>query len=247
MFVIADMSDERKRIFEKYRKHEIILHRHDVKGCAPFFVAECHKKYTDLNELKSIVERYGVALFPDKADIPQIMKPLSFEAEVLPLKMLVKTVGDYLSKSKSHFDITVSIIDPGAKCCDVICEIASKVRFVRVITNRCDRYDICIRQIFNSLGIRIEVTDDISSANGSDAVICINDSQALRTDCKKVICFNKTCEEMNSTVLLETDARYEKFDSSIYGISPFRLLCALYETCGYHLTKIPLFNAEDIF
>lgn len=242
MFVVIDMSDERKRIFEKRRKHNITLIRHDVKGCAPFFVAKCHRKYTDINELRALVECYGVALFPDEGIIPEEMKHLSFEPEVLPLKMLVKTVGNCLSQKNDGYDLTLSIVDPGAKCCDVIREVVNKVRYVRVITSRCDRYEMCVSQIFVSQGIKIDVTSDYSCLNGSDIVICVDDSLAKNADCKKIICFNKSDGNPLSTALFETKAAYSKFDSRQYGISPFRFLCALYETCGYPLKQPPLFD-----
>lgn len=52
MFVIIDMSDDRKRIFEKYRRHDIEIKRFDVKGCAPFFCLKAHRRFYDAEEIK---------------------------------------------------------------------------------------------------------------------------------------------------------------------------------------------------
>lgn len=242
MFVVVDMSNSPKRIFEKFRHHEIELKRYDVKGCAPFFVARCHRDYTDFAELKAIIERYGVALLPDGEAAVKQLAPLEFVPTVLPLKMLVKTVGEYFCSRDVRCDLAVTVIDKSAKVCDVLPILAKNVRYVRVITSRYDRYEMCAEDIFNSYGISIDVSDDLSVSYGSDMIISLDDKELASFDCGKIICFKKYTQNPNVFTLSQSDLLYKKFDSEKFGIDKFTFVCALYETCGYYLSQIPVFK-----
>lgn len=242
MFVVIDMSDEKQRLFEKYRKHEISLKRYDVRSATPFFVAKCHKKYTDFNELKRIINRYGVALFDEKTEIPELLKELAFEPSVLPLKMLVRTVSEYFAGQKSRCDLSVAVIDVSAKVCDVLPLLARQVRYVRVITSRADKYDLCADTIYKTLGISVEISDDLISAASCDIIISVDDKQSDFFTDAKIICYNKTTQKSNVFSLKDSQISYDKFDCDKYGINKFTFICALYETCGYHLKEIPVFK-----
>ena len=242
MFVIVDMPDGRKRIFEKFRRHEIELKRHDVKGCAPFFVASCHRNYTDFNELKKLISRYGVALVGQDEMLRNEMSSVLFEPTVLPLKMLVKTVGDYFGREKENQSKTVTVFDDNARACDVIGCLARNVRYVRVVTSRFDRYEIAAAEVFASYGISIELSDDVSTAYGSDVIITLSDEPFKDFDCGKVICYKKHTQNPNFFALNQTNLSYDRFDCERYGIDNFTFVCALYETCGYYLKKIPVFT-----
>lgn len=242
MFVIVDMSDKRKRIFEKYRRHEIELKRHDVCSCAPFFVAKGHRDYTDYNELKKIVECYGVALFAKGFEVPDILAPLEFYPTVLPLKMLVKTVAEYFSKQQEMSDLTVTVVDKSAKAGDILYLLAKNVRYVRVVTSRMDRYGFFAEKIYNSMGISVELTNDLSHAYGSDIVISTDDKNLEHFDKCKIISYKKHTDNPNVFALSCSDLSYGKFNSEEYGIDKYLFICALYETCGYHLKEIPIFK-----
>lgn len=242
MFVIVDMSDGRKRLFEKFRRHEIELKRHDVKGCAPFFVAKCNRKYTDLSELKRLISRYGVALAGQDEMLRNELGDILFEPTVLPLKMLVKTTGEYFAREKERQNKTVTVFDENARACDVIGCLARNVRYVRVVTSRFDRYEIASAEVFASYGISIEISDNLATAYGSDVIISLTDKPFAEFDCGRIICYKKHTKNPNSYALNHTDLSYDKFDCERYGIDKFTFICALYETCGYYLKKIPVFS-----
>lgn len=242
MFVIVDMPDGRKRLFEKFRRHEIELKRHDVKGCAPFFVASCYKNYTDFAQLRRLISRYGVALAGQDEVLRGELGSVLFEPSVLPLKMLVKTVGEYFAREKEKQNKTVTVFDENARACDEIAALARNVRYVRVVTSRFDRYETVAAEIFASCGIGIELSDNLATAYGSDVIITLCDEPFADFDYGRIICHKKQTRNLNSFVLNRTDLRYDKFDCQRYGIDNFTFVCALYETCGYYLKKIPVFN-----
>ncbi len=242
MFVIIDMSNNQRRLFEKYRRHEIELKRHDVHSCAPFFVASCHRNYTDFDKLRAIVERYGVALFARDTQVPQQLVDLEFEPTVLPLKMLIKTVAEHLSRQEKRCDLTVSIIDKSAKAGDVLHYIAKQARYVSVLTSRMDRYEFYTERIYNSMGISVDLTDNLSSLYSSDIIISVDDKELDFFDKSKIISYRKYTQNQNVFTLCESDLFYKKFDCERFGIDKFRFVCALYETCGYHLKEIPIFK-----
>ncbi len=242
MFVVVDMSDNRKRIFEKFRQHEIELKRHDVKGCAPFFVAQCHRNYTDFDELKRIISRYGVALIPQDERLLVELGSLVFEPTVLPLKMLIRTVGEYLIRNKDKQNIIATVVDDNARACDMIQFLACNVRHIRVITSRFDRYNLIAAELFASYGINLELSEDISSAYGSDVIVSLNDKLFGGLDYGNLVCYKKYSENKNVFVLDKCNLSYDKFDSERYGIDKFTFVSTLYETCGYYLPKIPAFH-----
>ncbi len=242
MFVVVDMSGGRKRIFEKFRRHEIELRRHDVKGCAPFFVAKCHRGYTDFDELKKMISRYGVALVGQDNELKKELSSVLFEPAVLPLKMLVQTVGEYFWREKEQRNKTVAIFDENAKAYDVLGTLARNVRYVRVVTSRLDRYETTAAEIFNSHGICVELSDNVATAYGSDIIISLNDKPFADYDYGRIFCYKKYTGNSHVFVLNHTNLGYDKFDCEQYGIDKFTFICALYETCGYHIRKIPVFT-----
>ncbi len=242
MFVVVDMPDGKKRLFEKFRRHEIELKRHDVKGCAPFFVASCHRDYTDFAQLKKLISRYGVALVGQDEMLKNELSSVLFEPTVLPLKMLVKTVGEYFLREKEQRNKTVSVIDENAKACDMLTCLASNVRYVQVITSRLDRYEAAAAEIFNAYGISVGLSDNIATAYGSDVIISLNDKAFADYDCGRIFCYKKHTRNRNAFAFSRTDLSYDKFDCERYGVDNFTFICALYETCGYHIGKIPVFD-----
>lgn len=242
MFVIVDMPDSKKRLFEKFRRHEIELKRHDVKGCAPFFVASGYRNYTDFAQLKKLISRYGVALVGQDEMLRNELGSVMFEPSVLPLRMLVQTVGEYFLREKEQRNKTVAIVDENAKACDVVGSLARNVRYVRVITSRFDRYEITAAEIFNAYGISVELSDNLATAYGSDVIISLDDKAFGDYDYGRIFCYKKYTRNRNSFVLNHTDLSYNKFDCERYGIDKFTFICALYETCGYHIRKMPVFD-----
>ncbi len=242
MFVVIDMSNNKKRLFEKYRYHEIELERHDVPLSAPFFVAKCHKKYTNIQQLKRIVECYGCALFPQSSEIPNEIRELQFKPETLPLKMLIKTVAEHFSKQQELFDTSVSIIDKSAKAGDMLHLLSKHVRYVRVVTNRPDKYALFADNLYSSMGISVEITSNILSAYSSDLVISLNDLHLDGFDKSKILVYEKSTQNKNVFCLNKCDSVYPDFDSKKYNIDSFLFLCALYETCGYRLPYLPSFK-----
>lgn len=246
MFVIIDMSDDRKRIFEKYRKHDIEMKRFDVKGCAPFFYLKAHKEYYDAAEIKETVNCYGQALFAHGFAPPRALADLEFKPYTLPLKMLVCSAAAYYrSLSAKKRNVTVTVIDQRAKCGDVIGTLAECVRYVRVISDKTDRYESICREIYKKSGAAITVTDDIACAYGSDMILSVDNKSISDFDCGKIMVYKKSAEQKNAYSFSSCNAEYPLFDCDKAGIDSYLLLCALYETCGYRIEEMPLFKNFD--
>ncbi len=241
MFVIIDMSENKNRIFEKYRKHDIQLSRYDVSSSAPFFVLKGHRKYTDISKVKRVVECYGSAVFAKGYEVPEELRSLEFVPTVLPLKMLIKTVAEYFSRQECVGDLSVSVVDEFAKAGDSLQYLAKSVRYLRVITNRMDRYEFYCNQLYSSTGISVEMSNDLMTAYASDIIISLDDTRLTTFDKSKIIVHKKYSTNKNVRFLDKCDLEYKNFDCTRYGIDKFYFLCALYETCGYRLKDIPTF------
>lgn len=241
MFVIIDMSDAKKRIFEKYRKHETVITRHDVCSSAPFFVARAHKLYPDLAELKHIVTRYGCAIASDGVFLPDSFDSLMFRPHILPLKMLIKSAAAALS-SKGKSNISVTVIDKDAKVPSDIEQLVPFARRVRVITAKHSLYDESVSRIYKNLGAVVMVSDNYSTAYGSDLIISLDDKELNGFDYGKIIVYKKYSPQSNVFVLDKCRFNYHGFDSEKYGVDSYLFLCALYETCGYRLDQLPMFD-----
>ena len=241
MFVIIDMSDERKRIFEKYRKHETTVTRHDVFSCAPFFVARAHKLYPDFEELRRVVTRYGCALAADDICLPDSFGTLMFSPQILPLRMLVNSAALAIS-SKGKSNISVTVIDKDAKAVGDIDKIVPFARSVHVITAKQHLYDETVSGIFENFGAVVIVSDNYSTAYGSDLIISLDDRELDGIDYGKIIVYKKYSLQGNVTAVNKCRFTYRGFDSEKYGVDSYLFLCALYETCGYRLNQIPVFE-----
>ncbi len=241
MFVIIDMSENKNRIFEKWRKHEIELNRFDVASAAPFFVLKANKKYTDIARVKSLVECYGSAIFAKGYEIPTQLRELEFQPSVLPLKMLIKTVADYFLRQEAMGEVSVSVVDEFAKAGDMLQYLAKSVRYLRVITSRPDRYELYSNKLYSSLGISVELSGDLMSAYGSDVIISLDDTKLEDFNKSKIVVHKKLSSNRNVYCLDKSDLKYKFFDCTRYGIDEFYFLCALYETCGYRIKDIPNF------
>lgn len=246
MFVIIDMSDDRKRIFEKYRRHDIEIKRFDVKGCAPFFCLKAHRRFYDAEEIKKTVGRYGLAVFAHDIPIPHELSDLEFKPYTLPLKMLICSAAAYYgSLGEKQRRECVTVIDKRAKCCDVIWTLANNVRYVRVITDKAEKYEDACRKIYEKCGAAVSVTDKLASAYGSDMIISVDNSEVKDFDCGKIMVYKKTAEQKNAYSFSSCRTVYPGFDCERAGVDSYLLLCALYETCGYRPEGIPLFDGFD--
>ena len=241
MFVIFDMSDDRKRIFEKYRKHETVIKRHDVCSSAPFFVARAHRLYPDFEELRQIAVRYGCALAADDICLPASFDSLMFTPQILPLRMLIKSAAQALSQ-KSKSNISVTVIDKNAKATGDIEQLVPLARSVRVITAKPAAYDETVSSIFNTLGAVVILSDNYSTCYGSNLIIAPDDRELDGFDYGKIIVYKKYSSQANVTSLNKCAFKYRGFDSEEYGVDSCLFLCALYETCGYRLNQLPVFE-----
>ena len=77
MLAIVDLTDSRERIFEKFRKHEILISRAVIEKTQPVFIMKAHRKYTDFSLLEKIIRKYGKAVFLNNI-IPEGLEYLSF-------------------------------------------------------------------------------------------------------------------------------------------------------------------------
>ena len=247
MFVIVDLSDERKRRFEKYRKHIIETRRCDVFGSAPFFIAAGHGVYFDRAELENIIKRSGTALFR-YGRIPAGFEKYSYSPSVLPLKMLVRTAALHFREApvKSR-NRTVSVFDRYAFAADEVEELSEYVRFVRVITDRPDVYYASQQRAYKACGAVITVGSERELAAKSDCAIALNDEQFDPLCVKAALVFSKNSACDNVFEAKNSSYTLKEFEEESAGIDRFLLLCALFETCGYKISEIPIFfDAKSI-
>lgn len=242
MFVIVDLSDERKRRFEKYRKHIFETKRCDVMGSAPFFIAKGHRQYFDFAELEKIIKRCGTAIFKD-GYIPDGMEKYSFVPSVLPLRMLVNTAVEYFRENPSAGrNITVSIVDEFAFAVKEVTALSQYVRFVRVITKRQDLYSSAELDAYSSFGVVILTGKSDCIARGSNLLISLNDGNFNPQDVENALVYSKNtyCENVYS--VKNSSFIPAEFEKEMCGTDDFRFFCALFETCGYKIEKIPVFS-----
>lgn len=247
MFVIVDLTDERKRRFEKYRKHIIETKRCNVMGGAPFFVAKCHRQYFNRAELERIIKRCGAAIFKDGI-IPDGFQKYSFTPSVLPLRMLVNSAAEFFKENPSAGrNMTVSIVDESAVSQKEVVALSQYVRFVRVITNRPDLYFSAELEAYNSFGAVLLVSKSVAAVKDSNLLIALNDEIFTPQEVKNAIVYSKKsyCENVFSAK--ESSFVLSEFEKETLGIDKFCFICALFETCGYKIQKIPTFcDAKSI-
>ncbi len=242
MFVIVDLSDDRKRRFEKYRKHILETKRCDILGGAPFFITKGHRSYFDREQLEKTVKRCGTALFKD-GYIPRGFEKYQFAPSVLPLKMLVQSAVSFFCENPgSGKKLTVTIFDDYAFAADEAAALSQYVRFVKVITKRCDLYGTAQQKAYSSFGAVLNVSENDLIAEKSDCVIALSDSRFALTGTECLLVYSKKsyCENVFSAH--ESSFIPYEFEKEMQGTDRFCFLCALFETCGYKIRKIPVFN-----
>lgn len=247
MFVIVDLTDERNRRFEKYRKHTIETRRCDVFGGAPFFVAKAHGVYFDKERLEGIIKRCGAAIFKNEK-IPDGFLKYRFTPQVLPLRMLIKTVAVFFKNAPiSCKNITVCVVDDFAYAADDVFALSQYVRFVRVVTKRPDVYFATQRKAYSSFGAVITVGTDKSLCAKSDCAIALCDDEfdPFAVKCGLVYKKKSACDNIFSP---STDSfSLPIFKEEQAKIDGFEFFSALFETCGYKIEKIPIFyDAKSI-
>lgn len=241
MFVIVDFSDNRKRRFEKFRKHIIKTKRCDLMGSAPFFVAECHRDYFDPAELEGIIKQCGTALFKD-GFIPRGFEKYQFVPSVLPLRMLVRSAASFFRDLPSaKRNISVCVIDEYAYAVEETAALSQYVRFVKVVSKRADLYSSAVEKAYNSFGAVIAVSSDGSLAENSDLVISLNDEKFNMSNIKCGIVYSKKTYSDSIFNVHESSFLLPGFKNETQGIDDFLFLCAVFETCGYKLSEIPIF------
>ena len=247
MLAIVDLTDSRERIFEKFRKHEILISRADIEKTQPVFIMKAHRKYTDFSLLEKIIRKYGKAVFLNNI-IPEGLEYLSFKEYVLPLKMLVKTAAEfYKLRPKYGRNLSVGIFDKPACACEEAASLCRFVRCVRVVTDKTETYEKCADRVYKDCGAGMLVSRKRFTANGCGLIIavddkCINDIYFGKAVVYRKFSNNNDVSELNEcrdSVILPLSDSLE--------IDRFTLLCALYEECGYRQGGIPLFSGTDIF
>lgn len=247
MFVIVDLTDEKNRRFEKFRKHTIETRRCDVFGGAPFFVAKAHGVYFNKDDLEGIIKRCGTAIFKCEK-IPDGFQKYRFTPQVLPLRMLVKTAEEFFKEANvSVRNSTVCIVDNLAYAIEDTISLSRYVRFVRVITKRPDVYLAAQREAFSKFGAVLTVGEDNSLAIKSDCAIALCDDEfdPLTVKCALVYRKKSACDNIFQP---KTSGFLPPiYDKEAVGIDSFELLSALFETCGFKIGEIPYFyDAKSI-
>lgn len=246
MFVIIDLSDERQRRFEKYRKHIIETKRCDILGGAPFFVARGHRRYVDFAELKKIIKRCGTAIFKD-GYIPDGFEKYSFVPSVLPLRMLVNSAVDFFRENPSAGRITVSIVDEYATAHKEVKMLSQYVRFVRVITKRPDLYSSVERDAYNSFGAVLLIEKNISAAKDSNLLIALNDGIFVPKEVEMAVVYSQKEYYENVFSVKNSSFLPVGFEKETDGTDKYQFFCGLFETCGYKIREIPVFfDAKSI-
>lgn len=241
MFVIVDFTDERKRRFEKHRKHIIKTKRCDIFGGAPFFTASAHKIYFDRAELEGIIRQCGTAIFRGGA-VPDGFEKYCFTPSVLPLRMLIKSAAEFFSGvPPAAKNKTVCVADRYAYAAKETAELSRHVRFVRVITARADAYYAVQKEVYNSFGAVMCVSEDANLAYGSNCVIALSDGDfdPLSVPLSLVYQKNSHCDSVFAA--RASSFLPSGFEEATAEIDKLEFLCALFETCGYKIPEIPVF------
>lgn len=242
MFVIVDFEDNRKRRFEKYRKHTIETKRCDVLGSAPFFIAAAHAVYFDEQELVGIIKRCGTAIFRN-GKIPPGFEKYKFTPSVLPLIMLVRSASQFFELNPGFGkNACVSIIDKNGYAADETVHLSRSVRFVRVVTERADIYYRAGQRAYRSFGAVISSGSDSSLAGGSDCVIALSDKEFYPPGAGCALVYSKSTVCDNVFVPRRSTFLYDGFETEACGIERFEFLCALFETCGLKIKEKPIFS-----
>lgn len=246
MFVIVDFSDERKRRFEKHRKHIIETKRCDIFGGAPFFIASAHRVYFDRAELEGIIKQCGTAIFRDGI-VPDGFEKHRFSPSVLPLRMLVKSAAEFFSGAPpAARNKTVCVADRYAYAAEETAELSHHVRFVRVITDRADVYYAVQREVYRSCGAVMSVSADRNLTYGSDCVMALSDVDFDPLSVPFSFVYRKHSHCDSVFTAKESSFLPSGFEKETVGIDKMEFLCALFETCGYKITEIPVFcNAKS--
>lgn len=247
MLAIVDLTDSRERIFEKFRKHEIIINRVDIEKTQPVFVIKAHRKYADFSLLEKIIKRYGKAIFINNL-VPEGFQYLSFKEYELPLKMLIKTAAEfYKLRPKYGKTISVGIFDRSACARAETASLCRFVRCVRVVTDKTEIYEKCAERVYKDCGAGMLVSRNSLTANGCGLVIAVDDNCINDIYFKKAVVYRKYSNNNGVSELNEyRDAAILPLPES-FGIDRFTLLCALYEECGYRQGDISVFSKTDIF
>ena len=242
MFAVVDLSDERNRRFEKYRKHPFTVKRCDVFGCAPFFTVEGHGRYSDFGELGRIISRIGTAIFKD-GNVPEGLEKCVYSPTVLPLRMLVKSVSEYFrEQSTTGRNRKICVVDEKAYAAKEVTELSRYARFVRVVTGRRDTYSAAEQEAFKSFGAVITAGENRNLVCGCDCVIALSDRSFNPSSAELSLVYSKTAACDNVFAVKECSTLPEISDKAPAGIDRFEFYCALFETCGLRINEIPVFN-----
>lgn len=242
MFVIVDLSDERNRRFEKYRKHPLTVRRCDVMGCAPFFTVDGHGKYFDREELRKVISGYGSAIFRN-GKVPEGFEDCVFLPSVLPLRMLVKSASEFFREQpKRKRNMKICIFDKYAHASEEAAELSEFVRFVRVVTDRADLYHAAEREAYEKFGAVITSGSSAGLSGGCDCVIALNDSEFIPESAEFSLVFSKNSASDRVYAVREKPEPPQKFEDKLNGIDPYEFYCALFETCGMRIGEISAFN-----
>lgn len=242
MFVIIDLSDVRKRRFEKYRKHIIETKRCDIFGSAPFFIARGHSEFYDYDELEGIIKRCGAALFKNK-NIPDGLEKYEFSPSVLPLKMLIKTAAEfYRNLPAEKRNVKVSIYDRYARAVSETAELSRYVRFVSVMTLRPGAYRKAAQSVYEESGAVIKVRDFAEREKECTLTVALSDREIIPSVSELCIVYSKYSACDNVFAAQISTFMPEGYEKECDGIDRFRFFCALFETCGYRISEIPQFS-----
>ncbi len=247
MFVIADFTNEEKRLFEKFRKHDFEFTRCNVQGCAPFFILRGHRLYSDMAEAENIIKQFGLAIFKDDI-VPGELGRYKFKPRVLPVKMIIKSVCEvYSDCPELSKNITVSVFDPYAKFCDEVTELSCCVRFLKVVTKRTDVYEKIQQKIYSMNGAAIYVGNNQASADGSDIAIALSDDELTEREIKYAFVYYKSSFDRNIFQAQKYILPISGYEKEAEKVDYFSFFSALYETCGYKILKIPSFSDVKSF
>ena len=247
MLAVVDLTDKRKRLFERFRKHGIDIERLYIDGAEPVFLIRAHREYTDFSRLRPVIESCGKAVFLNN-EMPDELADLQFQPYALPLKMMVKSAADHFKKQpKSSCRVTLSVIDEFAQACKEVSLAVRYVRCVRVITSKGGRYEQTAQNLFNQCGASLMISDDLNTANGSDYIISYDDRYLNDIEFKYGMVYKSNLRLRNVVQMCGSEVITDFHCDAVGESDKFQFLCALYEECGYKADPIPSFYPAHIF
>lgn len=248
MFVYVKKRCRKKtllqKLFDNNNRDILELKRVELYNAAPFFVADFYGESDEAwLELAHITEKYGPIITEKAAIVPECVKDKLFFPEVLPLKMLCRTIAaSDLSNVVDLRKCRTAVFDKGAFLKDEIEMLLNVFSQLIVVTDNLEKYEAIANSIFSKSGGVFMISDTPMSAYGCDLVISERYDYCKDLNCK--ICITSFSDIENSNIVKPQEFEMPKEYDKLWDKQTDKIMfaSALYELCSYKCAIIPKYN-----